>query len=418
MIKERRLVNRVVITGLGIVSPIGVGKIEFCNSLKNGVVGIDKISLFNPADLPSIIGAEIKDFNPGKYLVKKNIKKLGRAAHLAIGAAQLAIEDACLNMDASARENCPVFVGTAVGGMDFAEENFLKIFNEGSRKISTYAGVAVFCASISSAISMDLSLHGKSISVSNGCCSSTDAVAQAFDFIKSKQGDTAICGGADACVTKGVLAAFCKMGVVTTHYNHTPKKACKPFHRRRDGFALGEGAWIIVLESLDKAVARKANVYAEIVGYGATCDAYHPSAPHSDGLYNKEAIKIAIDSADMEPDDIDCISAYGNATNLNDPLETRVYKEVFSNRVKKIPISSIKSMIGHPIGATGAAQIIAAALSIAKNFIPPTMNLDDPDPACDLDYVPNKSREMKVNNILINTLSFGGKNSCLILKRV
>ena len=409
--------NRVVITGLGIVSPIGIGKIQFTESLKNGVNGIDKITLFDATDFPSKVGAEVKDFRPKDFMPEKEIKKLGRAAHLAIAAAQLAIEDAKINLDDQTRSRCPVFIGTAVGGMDFAEENFYKIFRMGPSKISAFAGVAVFCASVSSAVSTDLGLHGPSYSFANGCCSSTDAIGNVFNYLRNGFGDIALTGGADACVTGGVLAAFCQMGVVTTKFNDKPRYACKPFHKDRDGFALGEGSWVLILETLERAIKRKALIYAEVVGYSASCDSYHCSRPHPKGQFNIEAINNAFKDANIVSNQIDYISAYGNATKINDPIETKVFKEIFGLKTKQIPCSSIKSMIGHPIGATGAAQVLSSALFFSENFISPTINLDYPDPECDLDYVPNKSRYFKGDYILINTLSFGGKNSCLVTKR-
>ena len=409
--------NRVVITGLGVISPIGIGKNQFIQSLKNGVNGIDKITLFDATDYPSKVGAEIKNFKAKDFIPEKEVKKLGRAAHLAIAASQLAIEDAKIKLDEQIRSSFPVFIGTAVGGMDFAEENFYRIFKMGPKKISTYAGVAVFCASVSSAISTDLGLHGPSYSFSNGCCSSTDAIGSAFNYLRNGVGDIAIAGGADACITGGVLSAFCQMGVVTTRFNDKPQVACKPFHKDRDGFALGEGSWILTLETLDRAIKRKASIYAEIMGYAASCDSYHPSRPDPKGQYNAQAIKKTLNNAQITDKEIDYISAYGNATQINDPLETKVLKDVFGLRAKQIPCSSIKSMIGHPIGATGSAQVLSSALFFSENFISPTINLDNADPECDLDYVPNKSRNFDGNHILINTLSFGGKNSCLITKR-
>ena len=231
-------------------------------------------------------------------------------------------------------------------------------------------------------------------------------------------GDVAICGGADACVTPGVIAAFSRMGVVSTKYNDNPKLAPRPFDKDRDGFVIGEGAWIFVAEELSNALKRKANIYGKIAGYGATCDAYHPSTPLASGYYTAEAIKYAIIDAGLRVEDIDYIAAYGNATRINDPYETKVIKNVFGKHAYKLQISSIKSMIGHPIGASGAAQVASSLVALRNNFLPPTVNLDHPDEECDLDYVSNKARMTKVDNILCNTLSFGGKNSSLVISRV
>jgi 3-oxoacyl-[acyl-carrier-protein] synthase II len=275
----------------------------------------------------------------------------------------------------------------------------------------------VFCASVSSAISSSLGLHGRSVSISDGCCSSTDAIAAAMDHIRLGFGDFALCGGADACVTRGVLSTFCKMGVVTTHFNDQPKQSCRPFHRNRDGFALGEGAWVMTIESYEHAKIRGATIYAELAGYGSSCDAFHPSRPHPDGIYSVEAIQQALFDAGFSPTQINYVSAYGNGSRINDPLETAVYKKAFGEHAYSLALSSVKSMIGHPIGATGAAQVVSSALAIQEGFIPPTVNLDDPDPLCDLDYVPNKARKQTVNAVLVNTLSFGGKNACLVIRK-
>lgn len=407
----------VVITGIGVQSPIGCGRAGFTAGLRDGIIGTDRIAGFDVTGMPSTVGCEVKDFRASDYMPPIEVKKMGRAAHLAVAAAQEALVDARIKLSDEDRDVCPVVIGTAVGGMDFAETEFRRLFRDGPEKVSTYTGIAVFCASVSGAVSADHGLHGRSITVSNGCCSATDAIAQATKLVQDGKTDLALCGGTDACVTRGVLTAFCRMGVVTTRRNDSPKRCCLPFHRERDGFALGEGAWIFLIEEAGRAKSRGARIYAEIAGYGTTCDAFHPTRPHPEGRFDFRAMMEALVDANITANDLSLVSAYGNGTLLNDPLETRLYRQLLGERARKIPINSVKSMIGHPIGATGAAQVAASAIAIAEGFVHPTVNLDDPAADCDLDYVAEGRREMAVKNVLINTLSFGGKNSCMVLKR-
>jgi len=415
---RKAIQRRVVITGLGIVAPIGIGKEEFSNGLKEGRNAVDNISFFNAKNHPSKVGAEIRNFRAEDFVRKKDIHKMGRGAHLGIAGAFMAVEDSQIKFSRNDRLTCPVIIGSSVGGMDFAEEEFEIYFKKGLSRVSPYAGIAIFCASPSGEISRYLSLRGQSITISNGCTSGSDAISYAASGIKNGSYDVAICGGADACVTYSVLGAFCRMGVTSTHYNNSPKKASRPFDKDRDGFVIGEGAWILIVEELERAQARGANIYAEICGYGSTCDAFHSTNPHPSGKYTAEAMRIAIINAGIKPEEIDFISAYGNATIVNDPYETMVIKKVFGQQAYKIPISSLKSMMGHPIGASGSAEVVSSAIAIQEGFIPPTINLDNPDPACDLDYVPNKARKVNIRTALCNTLSFGGKNSVIIIKRI
>ena len=415
---KKLLKKSVVITGLGVVAPNGIGKKEFVTSLKEGIVGIDKISLFSPEGLPSKIAGEVKDFTPTDFVSKKEVQRIGRGACLGIAAAELALKDRGEKLSSEEKKICPVIIGTSLGGLDFAEREFKKFFNFGYTKISSYCGVAVFCATISAEISKHLSINGKSISISNGCTSAIDAMSYAANEIKSGVSDVAICGGADACVTPGIIAAFAKMKVLSTKYNDYPKIACKPFDRDRDGFVIGEGAWMFILESYEKAKKRKAKIYAEVCGSGSTCDAFHSTHPDPSGKYTAESIFMALKGSGVNLKDIDYIAAYGNGTRVNDPYETMVIKKVFGKYAYNIPISSVKSMIGHSIGASGAAQVATAALSIHENFIPPTMNMKNPDVQCDLDYVPDRSRSKRVNKVLCNTLSFGGKNAAIVIGRI
>jgi 3-oxoacyl-[acyl-carrier-protein] synthase II len=342
---------------------------------------------------------------------------MGRGAQLGIAAALLAEKSRGTILNDKERMNCSVFIGTSVGGLDFAEKEFRKFFKFGASKVSPYSGIAVFCASASAEISRYLSLNGASISISNGCTSSIDALAYAFEQIQLGKSEIAISGGADCCVTPGIIAAFSRMGVISTGYNSRSSIASRPFDKDRDGFVVGEGAWIFILEEYTKAKASNKKIFAELKGFGTSCDAFHPTTPHPGGQYSTLAIKSAIENSKLTTNQIDYIVAYGNATRLNDKYETMVIKEVFGKRAYQIPISSIKSMIGHSIGSSGAAQVAAAISAMNNDFIPPTAGLDNPDEGCDLDYVPNQSRFAQINNVLCNTLSFGGKNAAIVLSK-
>ncbi len=409
--------NRVVITGIGVVSPNGIGWDSFVAALKIGKKAIRPISLFSPDGLPSKVASEVIDFNPTNYIKKKDVGKMGRGAQLGVAAATLAMTHRGRPFNEKEKEDCSVIIGTSVGGLDFAEREFHNFFDYGVKKVSPYSGIAVFCACVSGEISRYLELHGRSVSISNGCTSSTDALAEAFEEIRSGRSNIAVAGGADCCVTPGIIAAFSRMGVVSTAYNERSSLASRPFDKDRDGFVVGEGAWVFILEEYSKAKAKNVKIWAELKGFGRTSDAYHPTTPHPGGTYLSKSIRIALDDAGIIPSKIDCVLAYGNGTKINDIYETKVIKEVFGKHAYQLPISSIKSMIGHSIGSSGAAQVAAAVAACSNNFIPPTVNLENPDRECDLDYVPNHSRSAKLENVLCDSLSFGGKNSAVILSK-
>lgn len=409
--------HRVVITGIGAVSPSGIGKEPFWRGLKEGRSATDRISFFDPSAFPSQVGAEARNFRPQEFLPQKAIKRTGRAAHLAVAAAKMAFDDSRAALNSLDSRRVGVVVGSSVGGMDFAEPEFRTFFNRGVKSVSPFAGVAVFCASVSSEVSTALKLKGASLTISTGCTSAIDAMGCALNAIRLGMTELIVTGGADACVTPGVLAAFCQMGTLSINYNAQPWKASRPFSKDRDGFVLGEGGWVLVFEELQHALNRGAPIYAEVLGYGSTCDAYHMTNPHPSGRYSAEAIRTAIRDSGIQPTEVDYFSAYGNATKVNDTYETKVIKKVFGPHAYKLAISSIKSMIGHAIGAAGAAQVAVAALTLTEGFVTPTINYENADPTCDLDYVPNVGRPVPVRVALCNCLSFGGKNAALVLRR-
>lgn len=407
-----------VITGIGAVAPNGIGKDVFWEALKEGRNAVDRISFFDPFHHPSQVAGEVRDFDATAFLHKKELKRMGRSSHLAVAAAQLAVADARLTLRPSLKGRMGVIIGTGAGGTEYAEDDFYAMKVGGVCKMRPFAAIAAFGGALSSEVSRSLGLTGFSLTLSTGCTGSTDAMGIAMHAIRYGMVDVLLTGGADACVTPGILGAFCQMGATSSRFNDTPKKASRPFNKDRDGFVIGEGAWMFVFEELGHARRRNARIYAEISGYGATCDAYHMSRPEPSGRFTAAAIREALHDANLAPNEIEHISAYGNATPVNDSYETMVFKKVFEKYASRIPINSVKSMIGHPIGACGAAQVAAGLLPIVEGVIPPTINYEIPDPECDLDYVPNVARNRVARKVLINTLAFGAKNSALVVSNV
>lgn len=409
--------KRAVITGIGVVAPNGIGKFEFWENLKAGKNCVDRISFFDPKDHPSQVAAEIKNFDPKAFIPLKEIRRMGRAAHLIVAASLMAVEDADLKINSSLKAKAGVIVGTGTAGTEYAEDDFCQLVRGGVGKMRPYAAIAGFGGALSSEVSRALGLKRLSITISTGCTGSSDAMGFALHAIRSGAAKILLSGGSDACVTPGILGAFCQMGATCMGFNDNPKKASRPFNADRSGFVISEGAWIFVVEEMEHAKRRGARIYGEIAGYGATCDAYHMSRPDPSGKYTANAMRLALADAHVAASEVEFITAYGNATEINDSYETMVIKKVFGKHAYNIPVSSIKSMIGHPIGASGAANAAAALLAFFENILPPTINYESPDPLCDLDYVPNVSRQARVSIALSNTLAFGAKNSVLILKR-
>lgn len=409
--------RKVVITGIGVVAPNGIGREAFWQALREGKNCVDRISLFDPSGHPSQVAAEARSFRPEMFIPRKEIKRMSRSAQMAVAAAQLAISDARLKLTKGVTKRASVVLGTGVAGTEYAEDDFYAIKEGGVRKMRPFAGIAGFSGALSSEVSRASHLTGFSLTLSTGCTGGTDALGYALNAIRSGFVDLVIAGGADACVTPGILGAFCQMGAVSTHFNNEPRRASRPFNRDRDGFVIAEGAWLFILEAVEHAIRRKAKIYAELAGYGATCDAYHMSNPHPSGRYTAEAIRLALIDAHLSPKDIQYFNAYGNSTPINDSYETKVIKIVFGKHAYRLAVSSTKSMLGHPIGAAGACGLAASVMAISDGWIPPTINQENPDPACDLDYVPNLARPGNIYAAVCNTLAFGSKNSALVVKR-
>jgi 3-oxoacyl-[acyl-carrier-protein] synthase II len=413
---------RVVITGIGVVSPFGVGRERFWTEISRGQSGArvleDLDSSFGCRVAAPVTGVTIDDvpvldgddiWDPEH---RADPKRYSRAALIGVIAAREAWNDAGLRVG---EEGAGVVIGSGGGGIDVGERQYYDFFVERGRKVTPYAIPVSIVGMMSSEISISLRLRGVSHVLSCGCTSSTDAIGYAAGLIRSGEADVILSGGADACVTPGMMYGFSRMRVVSMAYNDTPATASRPFDRGRDGFVLGEGAWMITLEREDRARARGAKIYASIDGYGSTCDAWHRVQMAPDGVEIVRAMNKAIQKSGRAHEQIGYVNFHGTSTVLNDAIETRCVREVFGRHAERLAGSSTKSMIGHPQGASGAAGIVATALALQRQFLPPTINQNDPDPACDLDYVPNTGRPARIESALCNCLGFGSKNSAIVI---
>ncbi len=413
--------RRVVITGMGCVTPLGIGREAFWSGLLAGKSGVRRIAAFDPSSFPVQIAAEVPSFDWEAQLNPKDRKHVPRTVPLALAAAREALDDAQLftsDLSLEERRAIGVQLGTGGGGLAFTEQQYEYWYIGPTHKASVYTIPASTHGGLSSELSMAFGLRGLSHIVSTGCTSSTDAIAYAAQHIALGRQDVMLSGGVDAPIAPGILAGFNLMTVLTNDWNHEPHRASRPFSLSRSGIVLGEGAWIYVLEEFKRATNRGAKIYAEITGYGATCDAYHRVRLAEDGDEPARAMRLALEDAGCEPKDIDYVNLHGTSTLLNDRIETSALKLAFDGHAKRIPMSATTSQIGHPQGASGAAGIGAALCAMHTNKIPPTINLDDPDPVCDLDYVPNEAREASVRIALCNCIGFGSKNSALVVQKL
>ncbi|MDK2871654.1 MAG: 3-oxoacyl-[acyl-carrier-protein] synthase [bacterium] len=409
--------RRVAITGAGVVSPIGIGVEEFWQALKEGKNGIERITSFDPSGLDSQIAGEVRNFDPSPYLDKKEQKRLDRVIQFSLVASELAMKDAGLNVDELNPERFGVCIGSGQGGIITSFEQIKVLLEKGPSKISPFF-IPMMIINMSGAyVATKYNAKGPNYAPVSACASAAHSIGEAFEIIRRGDADIMLAGGAEAAVTPIGVAGFCAMKALSTR-NDEPAKASRPFDKLRDGFVIGEGAGVIVLEEMERAKARGARIYAELVGYAANCDAYHITAPSPDGEGAVKAMLKALEKAGISPDEVDYINAHGTSTPLNDKTETLAIKQVFGERAYKIPISSTKSMIGHLLGAAAAAEIIATLLAIYGGVIHPTINYEVPDPECDLDYVPNEARESNVRVAIKNSFGFGGHNAVLVLKKV
>jgi 3-oxoacyl-[acyl-carrier-protein] synthase II len=410
--------TRVVITGIGIVSPLGIGKLQFWDSLKQNRCNIDKITYFEVDNYPCKIASCVKDFNPLDFLDKKLAHRTDRFTQFALAAAKLAIEDANLDILNEDKERIGAYVGSGIGGLSTIEKELYVLLNKGPRRVSAFLIPMLIINAASGEIAIKYQLQGPNSASVTACASSAHAIGDAFNIIKRNQADVMLAGGAEACITPLALAGFCSMRALSTHFNDTPKMASRPFDKKRDGFVMGEGAAILILEELNHARRRNAHIYAEIIGYGMSADGYHIVAPHPEGEGAVKAMQRALAEAGIDPKEVDYINSHGTSTKLNDSSETLAIKKVFKEHAYKIPINSTKSMLGHLLGAAGAAELVASILALEEDFIHATINYEYKDEECDLWYVPNEPIHRKVKICLSNSLGFGGQNATLIIKKL
>ncbi len=408
--------QRVVITGIGIISPIGLDKEQFWNSLAAGKSGIDHVASFDVSQYPCRIAGEILDFDPTLYMEKREAKKVDRFTQFGVAAALLAWQDAGLERRAVERHDAGVLVGSGIGGIKTIEEQLEILRTKGPRRVSPYLVPALIANMASGYISILLKLRGPNSTVVTACATSTHAIGDACHIIRRGDAAVMVAGGAEAAISHLAFAGFCAARALSTS-NDQPQRASRPFDLKRDGFVMGEGAGVVILESLEHALARKARIYGEVIGYGMSGDAYHITAPDPGGAGAFLSMQKALQSANIQPEDVGYINAHGTSTEFNDKIETMAIKKIFGDHAYKIPVSSTKSMTGHLLGAAGAVELIATLLSMQHDMIHPTINYENPDPDCDLDYVPNKARDHKFDTALSNSFGFGGTNATLVVQR-
>ncbi|WP_373598355.1 beta-ketoacyl-ACP synthase II [Paraclostridium bifermentans] len=408
--------KRVVITGLGCVTPVGTGKDLFWTNIKNGVCGIDTITRFDASSFQTQIAGEVKDFNPEDYISKKELKRMDRFTHFAIASADMAVKDSNMDLDAVDKEKMGVIIGSGIGGVQTIEEQHKILLEKGNRRVSPFFVPMMISNMAAGQVSILVGAKGPNTNVSTACASGSHAIGDAFKVIQRGDADVMIAGGSEAGVTALSFAGFCNMKAMSTR-NDDPKTASRPFDKDRDGFVMGEGSGIVILEELDHALKRGAKIYAEVVGYGATADAYHMTTPAENGEGAARSIKMALEDGAIPFNEVDYINAHGTSTYYNDKYETMAIKEVFKEHAYDLCVSSTKSMTGHLLGAAGAVEAVICAMAINEGYVPPTINIENVDEELDLDYVPNKGKERNVRYALSNSLGFGGHNATLAFKK-
>ncbi|PAQ14391.1 beta-ketoacyl-[acyl-carrier-protein] synthase II [Bacillaceae bacterium SAOS 7] len=407
--------RRVVVTGLGIVSPVGISLEEAWANVLSGVSGVKPLTRVNPDDYPAKVAAEINDFDPEQFMDKKEARKMDRFTQFAVAAAKMAVKDADLTIDETNAERIGVWVGSGIGGMETFENQFKTFLERGYRRVSPFFVPMMIPDMATGQISIQLGAKGVNSCTVTACATGTNSIGDAFKVIQRGDADAMVTGGSEAPITQMSMAGFCANTALST--NPDPKTASRPFDANRDGFVMGEGAGILVLEELEHALKRGAKIYAEIVGYGSTGDAHHITAPAPGGEGGARAMQIALNDGGISPEDVDYINAHGTSTPYNDKFETMAIKEVFGDYAKQLSISSTKSMTGHLLGAAGGVEAIFTALAIKNDMIPPTINYETPDVECDLDYTPNESRKKEVRVAISNSLGFGGHNATIALRK-
>ncbi|MFZ5596196.1 MAG: beta-ketoacyl-ACP synthase II [Bacillota bacterium] len=405
--------SRVVVTGIGVISPIGTGIDAFWSGLESGKSGVGLVTRFDTEGYSTRIGAEVKDFIPEKYMDRKEIRRMDRFSQFAVAAAKMAVDDSGIDFDTINRDRVGVIIGSGIGGLETLEEQHKVLLNKGPGRISPFF-IPMMIANIGAAqIAISYGLRGLNLVTTSACASSNNAIGDAYRILRDGRADLIICGGAEAPITPMSLAGFCAMKAMSTR-NEDPEKASRPFDAGRDGFIIGEGAAVLIMERLEDALERGAKIYGEVMGYGCSCDAYHVTAPDPEGKGGALSMDQAIKDAGLAPEEIGYINAHGTSTPLGDRLEVAAIKQVFKEHAYKVAVGSTKSMTGHLLGAAGGLEAVVCLLAMQKGIIPPTINYEQPDPECDLDFVPNRARKAEVRYSMSNSFGFGGHNVTLV----
>ena len=411
--------RKVVVTGIGVLASVGAGIDEFWTSLKSGKTGITGVTRFDCSDIASKVASEITKFNPEDFMDPKEVRRNDRYAQLALAATHYALADANLSRDEIVPDRTGVLVGSGIGGMETIEKQMTTLIERGPRRVSPFMIPSLIANIAGGVIAIDLGAQGPNFSVVSACASGSHAIGEAFEMIRRGAADMIFAGGSEAAVTRIGFAGFSSMKAMSTNFNDDPSRASRPFDAQRDGFVMGEGAGVLVLETKENAEKRGARIYAEVAGYSATCDAFHVTTPDGESKALTQCMRQALDCAQLEGSSVGYVNAHGTSTPYNDRSETTALKNVFGEYAKNgLQVSSTKSMTGHLLGAAGAIEAAAACKAIEENVIPPTINYEEPDPDCDLDYVPNEARESEVSVAMSNNSGFGGHNASLVFKMI
>ena len=409
--------QRVVITGIGTVTSYGNGVQAFWDNLIAGKSGIYTLTSFDITDYPSKVGAEVRDFKPGEFMDPKEARRNDRFTQFAVASSKMALEDAGIDTTTLDSDRFGVLIGSGIGGMLTIQTQSRRLYDMGPRKVSPFMIPSLIANIASGVVAIEVGARGPNYGIVSACASGTHSIGESFRMLRDSEVDVMIAGGSEAAVTELGYAGFCSMKAMSTGYNDDPTRASRPFDKGRDGFVMGEGAGVLIMETLEHAQARGATIYCEIAGYGATCDAYHITSPDPEGKALSIAISKVIKEAGLQPEDVDYINAHGTSTPYNDKFETCAIKKALGDHAYKIPVTSTKGMTGHLLGAAGGIESAVCALAIRDGKIPPTINYEEPDPDCDLDCVPNTMREAEVNVAICNNLGFGGHNATLLFKK-
>ncbi|MFH1503787.1 MAG: beta-ketoacyl-ACP synthase II [Candidatus Omnitrophota bacterium] len=407
--------KRVVVTGCGVISPVGIGKVPFWDSLLNGKSGVGKITQFDAKDFDSRIAGEVKGFDPLSFLSTKDLKRIPRFVQFSLKAAQEALEESGLNLEQIDPYEIGVIIGSGVGSLETVEKECITLLSKGPKKLSPFMIPMLITNEAAGHVAMRNNLKGVNFCTVTACASGAHAIGEAYRSIIQEKATVMVCGGTEACVCRLGVGGFCALKALSRR-NNDPQRASRPFDLERDGFVIAEGAGIVILEELEHAKKRGAFIYGELAGYGATCDAYHITAPDPQGLSAARAMVLALEEAGVDPSENIYINAHGTSTSLNDKIETKAIKNTFGEYAKKVFISSTKSMTGHTLGAAGSIEFIASCLVLKDKRIPPTINYENHDPECDLNYTPNKAKEFDARVVMSNSLGFGGHNATLLVK--